>query len=468
MVCACQDHFIILRRCSLKMTKADLFRESIKGKNVTVIGIGISNMPLIEYLCAAGANVTACDKHDREWLGENYERCEKLGVKLKTGDDYLSGLTDDIIFKTPGMRIDVPELAAAAARGARITSEMETFFELCPSHIIAVTGSDGKTTTTTLIYEMMTHAGYKTWLGGNIGRPLLSDVDKMTEDDYAILELSSFQLHTMKYSPEIGVITNLSPNHLDWHKDYNEYIEAKTNIFKHMSRDNKLVLNADNRDCAALLPLAHVDVKMFSRKMNASICLRDDMIICEGEPVLDIKDIKIPGMHNVENYMAAIGAVWGLAGKEDINYVAKNFGGVQHRIELARELDGVKYYNSSIDSSPNRTINTLRVFPEKVIMIAGGKDKGIPYDELGEPIADHVKTLILIGATSDKIEEALRATGRAGEVKIIRAQTYPEAVAAAHGEAKSGDVVLLSPASYKFRYVQEFRGARRSVQKACE
>ncbi len=438
------------------MTKAELFRESIKGKNITVIGIGISNMPLIEYLCAAGANVTACDRREREKLGDNYDRCVSLGVKLKLGEDYLEGLTDDIIYKTPGIRCDIPQLKAAAERGAHITSEMETFFELCPSHIIAVTGSDGKTTTTTLIYEIMTRAGYKTWLGGNIGKPLLPEVDKMTENDYAILELSSFQLHTMKYSPEIGVITNLSPNHLDWHKDYNEYIEAKTNIFRHMKRENRLVLNADNSDCAALLPLAHVDVRMFSRKMKASVYLDGDMIICGDEKVLDIKDIKIPGMHNVENYMAAVAAVWGLAGKEAIEYVAKNFGGVQHRIELVRELDGVRYYNSSIDSSPNRTINTLRVFPEKVIMIAGGKDKGIPYDELGAPIADHVKTLILIGATSDKIEEALKATGREGEVEVVRAQTYPEAVSAARSRAVSGDVVLLSPASTSFDMFNNF------------
>lgn len=438
------------------MTKADLFRESIKGKKITVLGIGISNMPLIEYLVSAGAEVTARDMHDAQWLGENYTKCEELGVKMVLGENYLDNITDDIIFKTPGIRYDVPQLLEAAERGAHITSEMETFFELCPAHIIAVTGSDGKTTTTTLIYKMMTEAGYKTWLGGNIGNPLLSQVGEMTENDYVILELSSFQLHTMKYSPEIGVITNLSPNHLDWHKDYNEYIEAKTNIFRHMQRKNKLVLNADNEDCAALLPLAHVNVKMFSSKMNASICIVNGEIVCEGEKVLKISDIKIPGMHNVENYMAAIGAVWGLVDKKYIQKVAVTFGGVPHRIELVRELDGVRYYNSSIDSSPNRTINTLKVFPEKVILIAGGKDKGIPYDSIGEPIADHVKTLILIGATSGKIEDALKATGRDGEVEIIKAKTYPEAVESARNSAKSGDVVILSPASTSFDMFRNF------------
>ncbi|MBQ3427134.1 MAG: UDP-N-acetylmuramoyl-L-alanine--D-glutamate ligase [Clostridia bacterium] len=438
------------------MTKADLFKESIKGKNITVIGIGISNLPLIKYLVAAGANVTACDAHEAEWLGDNYKVCCELGVKTNLGDAYLDNIKDDIIFKTPGMRIDNPALEAAHRRGAHITSEMETFFELCPSHIIAVTGSDGKTTTTTLIHEMMKRAGYKTWLGGNIGKPLLSEVDNMKEDDYVILELSSFQLHTMKYSPEIGVITNLSPNHLDWHKSYKEYIEAKTNIFKYMTQNNRLVLNFDNRDSFALVPKVHAKLTLFSRRGVGDVCLRDGVIYCGGERVIDIKAIKIPGMHNVENYMAAIGAVYELVGADVIEAVAREFGGVPHRIELVRTLDGVKYYNSSIDSSPNRTINTLKVFPEKVIMIAGGKDKGIPYDELGAPLADHVKTLILIGATSGKIKDSLRATGRSGEVEVIDVSSYEEAVNTARAKAKAGDVVLLSPASTSFDMFRNF------------
>lgn len=438
------------------MTKAEIFRKSIKGKKITVIGIGISNLPLIKYLAEAGAEVTARDAHDAQWLGDRYEECVRLGVKLVLGPDYLENITDDIIFKTPGLRFDVAQLKAAAARGAHITSEMEVFFELCPSHIIAVTGSDGKTTTTTLIYEMMKRMGYRTWLGGNIGHPLLADVGEMRENDFVILELSSFQLHTMKYSPQIGVITNLSPNHLDWHTDYDEYIEAKTNIFTHMSRGDRLVLNADNPDSAALVPLAHSEVRMFSKTLDAPICLKEGIIYASGEPVLDISDIKIPGMHNVENYMAAIAAVEKLVRRDVIVEVAKEFGGVPHRIELVRTLDGVKYYNSSIDSSPNRTINTLNVFPDKVIMISGGKDKGIPYDDLGAPIADHVKVLILIGATADKIEDALKSTGRADEVEVIRASSYEDAVNTARAKAAAGDVVLLSPASTSFDMFRNF------------
>ena len=438
------------------MTKLEEFKQNIKGKNVTVIGIGISNLPLIKYLVSLGANVTARDKNSREWLGEKYTECERLGVKCILGEDYLDNITDDIIFKTPGLRFDVPELVKARENGAIVTSEMETFFEVCPSHIIAVTGSDGKTTTTTLIHKIMTKAGYKTWLGGNIGNPLLADTDKMSENDWVILELSSFQLHTMKKSPEIGVITNLSPNHLDWHKDYAEYIEAKTNIFTHMSRENTIVLNADNADCAALLPLAHEKVVMFARKKKATVWLDGDIIRYGSEEILNINDIKIPGMHNVENYMAAIAAVHGLADAETIQEVAKEFGGVEHRIELVRTLDGVRYYNSSIDSSPNRTINTLNVFPEKVIMISGGKDKGIPYDAVGPAIADHVKTLILIGATSEAIYGALKKTGRENEVETVFVKSYEEAVNTAKDRAKSGDVVLLSPASTSFDMFRNF------------
>ena len=438
------------------MTKAQKFKEYIKGRRVNVIGIGISNLPLIKYLVDAGADVLACDMHDAVWLGENFTVCEKLGVKMNLGEGYLDKLDGEIIFKTPGMRYDVPRLLEAKERGAHITSEMEVFFKLCPSHIIAVTGSDGKTTTTSLIHHMLKSAGYRTWLGGNIGKPLLSEVDNMTDNDYVILELSSFQLHTMHDTPEIAVITNLSPNHLDWHTDYNEYIEAKTNIFKNMNSENRLVLNADNADSATLLPISNCEVKMFSRNAKASVYLDGDTIVCDGKKVLNINDIKIPGMHNVENYMAAIAAVRELVSDAVIENTAKEFGGVPHRIELVREKDGVRYYNSSIDSSPNRTINTLKVFPEKVIMICGGKDKGIPYDDIGEPIADNVKTLILIGATSGKIKEALINTGRADEVKIIEVSAYSEAVSVAHSEAKEGDVVLLSPASTSFDMFRNF------------
>lgn len=442
------------------MNKLDEFKYNVAGKNITVIGIGISNLPLIKYLVSLGANVTACDRRSVEDLGENYTELEKLGVKFNLGDGYLNNLSGDMIFKTPGMRYDVPELLKAKENGSIVTSEMEVFFEVCPSHIIAVTGSDGKTTTTTLIHKMMTDAGYKTWLGGNIGNPLLTDTEKMKENDWVILELSSFQLHTMRKSPEIAVITNISPNHLDMHKDYKEYIDAKKNIMLYQNEGDTLIVNADNQVTADIGKSANGAVKYFSRNGMADVYLDGNIIKRGIVEILNIKDIKIPGMHNVENYMAAIAAVSGLVSKEVIVNVAKTFGGVEHRIELVRTLDGVKYYNSSIDSSPNRTINTLRVFPNKVIMIAGGKDKGIPYDEIGPALAEHVKVLILIGATSDKIQEALDAeinkTGNGKDIEVIRATSYEDAVNTARSKAHDGDVVLLSPASTSFDMFRNF------------
>lgn len=442
------------------MNKLDEFKYNVAGKNITVIGIGISNLPLIKYLVSLGANVTACDRRSAEDLGENYTELENLGVKFNLGDGYLNNLSGDMIFKTPGMRYDVPELLKAKKNGSIVTSEMEVFFDVCPSHIIAVTGSDGKTTTTTLIHKMMTDAGYKTWLGGNIGNPLLTDTEKMKENDWVILELSSFQLHTMRKSPEIAVITNISPNHLDMHKDYKEYIDAKKNIMLYQNEGDTLIVNADNQVTADIGKSANGAVKYFSRNGMADVYLDRNIIERGIVEILNIKDIKIPGMHNVENYMAAIAAVSGLVSKEVIVNVAKTFGGVEHRIELVRTLDGVKYYNSSIDSSPNRTINTLRVFPNKVIMIAGGKDKGIPYDEIGPALAEHVKVLILIGATSDKIQEALDAeinkTGNGKDIEVIRATSYENAVNTARSKAHDGDVVLLSPASTSFDMFRNF------------
>ena len=442
------------------MNKLDEFKYNVAGKNITVIGIGISNLPLIKYLVSLGANVTACDRRSAEDLGENYTELENLGVKFNLGDGYLNNLSGDTIFKTPGMRYDVPELLKAKKNGSIVTSEMEVFFDVCPSHIIAVTGSDGKTTTTTLIHKMMTDAGFKTWLGGNIGNPLLTDTEKMKENDWVILELSSFQLHTMRKSPEIAVITNISPNHLDMHKDYKEYIDAKKNIMLYQNEGDTLIVNADNQVTADIGKSANGAVKYFSRNGMADVYLDRNIIKRGIVEILNIKDIKIPGMHNVENYMAAIAAVSGLVSKEVIVNVAKTFGGVEHRIELVRTLDGVKYYNSSIDSSPNRTINTLRVFPNKVIMIAGGKDKGIPYDEIGPALAEHVKVLILIGATSDKIQEALDAeinkTGNGKDIEVIRATSYENAVNTARSKAHDGDVVLLSPASTSFDMFRNF------------
>lgn len=440
--------------------KLENFKNEINGTKVRVIGIGISNIPLIKYLVKLGAEVTACDRRDAEKLGDVYGELYALGVKMCLGDSYLENITEPIVFKTPGMRFDVPELVKARENGSKVISEMELFFDLCPSHITAVTGSDGKTTTTTLIYKMLTEQGYKTWLGGNIGNPLLTEVENMKPEDKVVLELSSFQLHTMHKSPDIAVITNISPNHLDMHKDYQEYIDAKKNIMRYQPRSGRLVVNFDNDVTRGIGSESECETLYFSRKSETDVCLKDNIIYRCGRAVLNIDTIKIPGMHNVENYMAAIAAVGDMVDEHTIRDIARTFGGVEHRIELVRELDGVKYYNSSIDSSPNRTKNTLSVFPDKVIMISGGKDKGIPYDELGAVIAEHVKTLILIGATADKIEKSLKdeinRSGNGKDTEVIRVSEYTDAVNTARARAKSGDVVVLSPASTSFDMFRNF------------
>lgn len=436
------------------MCKVAQFKENIKGKNVGVIGIGISNRPLIKYLVAAGADVSAYDRKTEEQLGDIAQELKALGVKLILGENYLDDLSGDIIFKTPGMRYDNPSILAAKERGSIITSEMEVFFEICPAKLIAVTGSDGKTTTTTLIYTMLKEAGYTAHLGGNIGTPLMTKAEEMNVGDYAVLELSSFQLHTMKKSPHIAVITNITPNHLDWHTDYQEYIDAKKNIMLYQNENDILVANAGNDETRKIGEVASGQWRSFSAKTDALVHLKGDVICYGDEEILNINDIKIPGRHNVENYMTAIAAVYDLVDKDIINKVAREFGGVPHRIELVRTIDGVRYYNSSIDSSPNRTINTLNVFSEPVVLIAGGKDKGIPYDEIGSPIAEHVKTLILIGATSKVIDEAVKKTGKT--VPTFFVNTYNEAVIKAKESATSGDVVLLSSASTSFDMFNNF------------
>ncbi len=439
------------------MTYKEYF-EGLKNKEISVLGIGISNTPLIRLLVKYGAKVTARDK--RENLGELGKELEEMGVTLVLGNAYLGNIEADIIFRSPGIRDDVKEISEAVKKGTILTSEMEVFFELCPADIIAITGSDGKTTTTTLVCELLKAEGYTCHLGGNIGKPLLPEIERINKNDKVIVELSSFQLKTMKKPPKCAVITNLSPNHLDWHTGYEEYIESKKNIMLYQKKGDVLVTNSSNEETEKIGKEAKGELRCFSSKKDAFLCLENGYIICNGEKYLDINDIKIPGMHNVENYMAAIGATYPLVSKETVVKVAKSFGGVPHRIELVRILNGVKYYNSSIDSSPNRTINTLRVFKKPVILIAGGKAKGIPYDEIGEPILEKVKTLILIGETGPLIEkavlEAKEKTGSKKEIPVYYKNSYEEVVKLAEKLAIEGDVVLLSNASTSFDMFKNF------------
>ncbi len=434
----------------------EAYLNSLQNKTVAVIGIGVSNRPLIELLCRRGIAVTACDRKDRAALGTAAAELESLGCRLKLGEDYLAGLKQDIIFRTPGMRPDLPELTAAVERGSVLTSEMEVFFNVCPCPKIAVTGSDGKTTTTTIIASLLRKAGHTVHLGGNIGNPLLAQTGEMKAADLAVLELSSFQLMTMRNSPHIAVVTNLAPNHLDVHKDYQEYIDAKENIFTHQTAEDIAVFNADNPYTLEEAGRAVGSARLFSRQreVDEGVFLRNDAVIARfggvERTVMTVGDIKLPGVHNIENYLAAIAAVEGLVDDDTIRAFAREFGGVEHRIELVRTRNGVRWYNDSIASSPSRTIAGLKSFPEKVILIAGGKDKGIPYEELGPVVNDHVKCLILCGATAGVIRRSVEGAANFTGLPILEAEDYPAAVALANGQAQEGDVVILSPASTSF------------------
>ncbi len=441
------------------------FKNNIKGKKVGVIGVGVSNLPLVHLLAESGAEITVYDKRTKDALEDDYNTLKNLGVNMILGENYLDKIEDgtEYVFKTPGVRVDMPALLDAKKNGAIITSEMELFFEVCPAKIIAVTGSDGKTTTTSLIYDMLKRGGYTCHLGGNIGHPLLCDAENMNKDDMVVVELSSFQLHTMKKSADIAVVTNVTPNHLDWHTDYKEYADSKKAVFNYQGEDGKVVLNYDN-DITRGFGEGHSRGVYFSSKSAVAdgYQLKDNKIIkCENNKVvrevLDIDTIYIPGMHNVENYMAAIAATEGLVSDEVIRETATEFKGVPHRIEFVRELDGVKYYNDSIASTPARTTAGLVSFGDKdLVLIAGGYDKKIPFDDFGKVINERIKKLVLVGNTAEKIEKAVKEADNYENLPVYRCTEFKEAVEKAREVAEDGDIVILSPACASFDLFKNF------------
>ena len=441
-----------------KLTVKNIFNY-LRGKRVSLIGLGVSHRPLARLLADKGVKVTVYDKRSLEELGDDAAALAASGVAFVTGADYLEKLTGDVIFRTPGMYYNHPRLHALMAEGAVVTSEMELFFQTCPCPIIGVTGSDGKTTTTTILSEMLRAAGRTVHIGGNIGKALFPEIESVLPSDIAVVELSSFQLLSMRQSPEIAIITNVSPNHLDVHGTMEEYIDAKKNIYRHQGAFSITVLNADCDITLGFAPEVRGDCRLFSRRHqvphgawmdeNGMIWYtaggRDTFIMQRDE-------IRLPGMHNVENFLTAISAVWGMVPVEIIRRVAKTFSGVEHRIEFVRELGGVKWYNDSIATSPTRTIAGLRSFRQKLIIIAGGYDKHLDYTPLAEPILQSVKVLILTGATSAKIRTAVTKHPQfaASGLKIIDAKDMADAVNKAREAARPGDIVSLSPASASF------------------
>ena len=449
-----------------KNDKLEEFCNYIKYKRVAVIGLGVSNIPLIDFLYELRADITVFDKRDIDKIDENIlENIKIKGIKYAFGDKYLEKLKDfNVIFRSPSCRPDLPEIIEELSRGAILTSEIEMLMELCPGLIIGVTGSDGKTTTTSLIYNIIKNKGYNCYLGGNIGIPLFSKVGEMKPEDVVVLELSSFQLMNMKTSPNIAVITNISPNHLDIHKSYEEFIESKKNIFKYQSDKDTLVLNYDNDITREFEKEANGKVIFFSRnhKLNDGVILDEDIIkICDNKlrkHILNTKNMKLRGKHNYENACAAIAATKGLVDTETQVDTIKNFKGVEHRLEFVKEVNGVKWYNDSIGTSPTRTIAGLNSFNKNLILIAGGYDKHLDYTPIGEPIVDNVKILILMGQTANKIKEAtINAMNKKNKkVEIYECNSLDETVQLASKLAKKDDIVLFSPASASFDLYKNF------------
>ncbi len=447
----------------------------------SVCGVGVSNLPLIDFLLERGIRVVARDKKSREQLGEDFvEGLRARGVELVLGDGYLDGIREAVIFRTPGLRPDHPSLTGAVEQGAILTSEMELFLELTPARTIGITGSDGKTTTTTLTYkfleaQLQKEGKGRVYVGGNIGEPLLPRVADMTAEDFAVIELSSFQLMTMRRSPSGAAVTNLSPNHLDWHKSgMDEYAEAKTNIYRHGAV--RLTVNAESEPTLKMGESADVEEKIFfsskksayekvvpqsCRGAKAIFECDGNIVVSDGETevtVLRIEDIFLPGRHNVENYMAAIGNTLGFVSQGVYAEIAREFCGVEHRLEFVRELDGVKYYNSSIDSSPSRTAAALSALPRKPVVICGGYDKNIPFEPLAAALCRDAVGVVLTGATADKIYEALVAFPEFAPEKlaVTRVDDFDGAVIAARDMAEGDGIVLLSPACASFDRFRNF------------
>ena len=442
------------------------FNMYVRNKKVAIIGVGVSNIPLIDYFHNLGSKITIFnDKELEELPQEVISKINLYEIETSLGPEYLSKLKGfDIIFRSPSCLPSVPELQAEIQRGALVTTEIEMVLKMCPCKVIGVTGSEGKTTTTSLIYKILKAGEYNCYLGGNIGNPLFTDIEKMLPEDIVIVELSSFQLMDMDISPDIAIVTNITPNHLNVHSSYDEYIDAKKNIFKYQTDKGILITNYDNEI-----------TKRFTREVNGKIIyfsskeklengwIVDDDVIKECNDrlrrhILNTKDLKLKGVHNYENICAALAATKNLVDIDKAIETICEFNGVEHRLEFVREINGVKWYNDSSSSSPTRTIAGLNAFNEDIILIAGGYDKNLDYTPIAKPILDKVKTLILMGDTAGKIFDCVKKEGEieGKYIDIYICDELSQTIALAKKFAKSGEIVLFSPASASFDMFKNF------------
>ena len=441
-----------------KNEKLEEFEKYIVGKKVAIIGLGVSNLPLIDYFYDKKAKVTIFEGREKEKISaEILSKINNYKMELYTGKEYLSTLSGfDLILRSPSCLPTVPELEKEAERGAVVTTEIELLMKMCPCQVIGITGSDGKTTTTTLIYEVLKNAGYNTYVGGNIGTPLFTKLNEIKPDDKVVLELSSFQLMEMDISPDIAVITNISPNHLNVHKDYQEYIDAKKNIFKFQNENGIVVLNYDNEITRKCGEEAKGKAIYFSSnyKLEEGYIVDGDTIkLCQDglrKHIVNTKDLVIKGAHNYENICCVLAATATLVDQSDAIETIKEFKGVEHRIEFVKEINGAKWYNDSASTTPSRLINALNAFDDEIVLIAGGADKNLDYTPVAKPILEKVKTLILMGQTANKIFDSVKQEEEKQnkEISIYMAKDLKEAIELAKKYAKK--IVLFSPASTSF------------------
>lgn len=435
-------------------SKLNEFNEKLKQSKIAIIGLGVSNIPLLKYLKELQCDVTIFS--DKILSSD----IDTYNYPVFQGENYLSNLIGyDIIFRSPGCLPTKKELVDEINRGAYVTTEIEQVIKLSPCRVIGVTGSDGKTTTTTLINLVLQANGYKTYLGGNIGTPLFTKIKEMQENDIIVLELSSFQLMNMPVSPDISVITNVTPNHLDKHKDLNEYIEAKLNIFK--NSPGILVLNKDNEVTKNITSTR--EIRYFSRYSKTNAFYLENNYICfNNKQVFNTNKLNIRGIHNHENICACMSAIYDMVDLDKSFNAISEFKGVEHRLEFVREINNVKWYNDSVSSSPTRTIAGLNSYQENIVLIAGGYDKNLDYTPIAKPILNKVSKLILFGATKDKIEKAVLDNKTNESIQIYTCNNLSEVVSKAKEVASSGEIVLFSPASASFDMFKNF--ADRGIQ----
>ena len=430
------------------------YNNKLKSSKIAILGLGVSNIPLLEYLHNLGCDVVVFNTKP---LDKNLiDKLNTYKIKYYNEEnafDYLHGF--DIIFRSPSILPTRKELVIAKEEGAVITSEIRELLHLAPCKVIGVTGSDGKTTTTTLINEILKANSYHTFLGGNIGTPLFTKLPEMKKEDIIVLELSSFQLMDMDISPDISVITNIAENHLDIHSSFEEYIDAKKNIFKYQDNKGILVTNADNEITNKFK--GNGETRYFSRSKQTNYFYTDGTYIYyNGKKILNKNDIKLRGIHNLENIATALTAVIDLIDLDKSIEVIKNFNGVEHRLEFVREINNVKWYNDSVSSSPTRTIAGLYSYDEKIVLIAGGYDKHLDYTNIAKPILDKVTKLILMGDTKEKIYNAVTTSVMNPNIEIYKCNTLQEVVDKAKEVAIPGEIVLFSPASASFDMFKNF------------